>query len=240
MCTLSKHKIINYLLPFQTFVVLFILPSSVTAGLPSLLSRWVFPCFPHLHLHGSCILLILSLGLHLPLSPFTFLVSMATPSDKLISKDKKVESTSKRRHMVFTFLGPGYLSHYSSSLNLCACKCLHLIFRKAGGYGFACMYHISFTLHQLEGTEIVFISQPWDYSSGGRSGGDTCEMGFQVLWAHAEWCGWLYGRSIFSILTVFHIYCHSVCTSLQSYQSKWRFPLPHTLWPIVFSVYHFD
>ena len=83
--------------------------------------------------------------------------------------------------MVFTFLGPGNLSHYSSSLNLCACKCLHLIFRKAGGYGFACMCHISFTLHQVEGAVIVFISPLWDYSSGGHAGGDTCEMGFQVL-----------------------------------------------------------
>lgn len=188
MCILSKHKIVNYLLPFQTFAVLFILPSSITVGLPSLLSRWVFPCFPHLHLHGSCILLILSPDLRLPLSPFTFLLSMAPPSDKLISKDVKAESTSKRKHMVFTFLGPGYLSHYSSSLNRCACKCLRVIFRKAGGCGFACMCHTSFTLHQLEGAVIVFISQLWDYSSSARAGGDTYEMGFQVLWAHAEWC----------------------------------------------------
>lgn len=189
MCILSKHKIINYLLPFQTFVMFFILPSSITVGLPSLFSRWVFPCFPHLHLHSSCVLLILSLDLCLPLSPFTFLVSMATPSDKLISKNMRVKSTSKRKHMVLIFLGLGYFSHYIFSLNLCVCKCLHCIFCKAGGYGFACMYHISLTLHQLKGTVTAPISQLCDYSSSGCAWGDTCEMGFQVLWAHAEWCG---------------------------------------------------
>ena len=168
MCILSKHKIINYLLPFQTFVVLLsCLPPSLLAFPPS--SPDVFPCFPHLHLHSSCTLLILSLDLRLPLSPFTFLVSMATPSDKLISKNMKVESTSKRKLMVFIFLGLGYLSYYIFSLNLCPCKCLHRIFRKADGYGCAYMYHISFTVHQLKGTVTVFISWLCDYIGRGSA-----------------------------------------------------------------------
>lgn len=163
MCILSKHKIINYLLPFQTFVVLFILPPSLLAFPPS--SPGIFPFSSFTPSQLLYPINSLSLDLCLPLSPFTFLVSMATPSDKLVSKDVKVESTSKRKHMVFILLGPGYLSHYIFSLNLCACKCLHRIFRKAGGYGFACMYHISFTVHQLKGTVIVFISRLCDYNS---------------------------------------------------------------------------